>query len=136
MDVHDNDSLTDEERAKSEKSLLEAANEFISNQAEKSIASNDEEDDLLEPDKKRKKVGANRKATAKKDKVFDAKLAVCNEVRKHPELYQITHKGYQNKQLKDAIWQDVSEAVSNAIDTHTPVEECKKHWTALKESTR
>lgn len=67
--------------------------------------------------------------------VFDEKVAVSQQVRIHPELYQITHKGYQDKQLKDSIWQNVSKTINDA-GIPISVETCKKHWTALKESTR
>lgn len=55
------------------------------------------------------------------DLLFEVKAAVCNEVRKHPEIYQITHKGYHDKPLKDANWKRISEAVSIAIGEETSV---------------
>lgn len=125
----DNNSLTAEERENAADELLKEAEKFIEkgNQAD-----GDNDDEVKEPSRKKKR---GRNAT-KKDQLHDVKVAVCNEIRKYPELYQITHKSYQDKQLKESTWQAVSEAVSKSIGTSTSVDICKKHWTALKESTR
>lgn len=136
------DGLTAEERANAESGLLKAVDEFMKQQSEGASASNNDqeesndEDATFEPDRKKRRTKRATKKAAKKDIVFDAKVAVCKEVRKHPELYQITHKGYQDKHLKDSIWENVSEAVKSCINKPISVDECKKLWTALKESTR
>lgn len=83
---------------------------------------------------KRKKTAPKRKT--KKEKEFDIKVAICEQVKVHPELYQINHTDYHNKEMKEAIWQKVCEAVAISTKATITVADCKKFWTALKESTR
>lgn len=86
------DSLTAEERAKGEEELMAEVDKFVANQNTHTEPIDEEEDE--QPKKKRKKPQSKGKPAPKKDLVFDVKMAVCNEVRKHPELYQINHKEY------------------------------------------
>lgn len=51
----------------------------------------------------------------KKNLEYDAKAAICKEVRKHPAIYQITHKDYMNKPIKDAIREQISQTLMQEI---------------------
>lgn len=157
--------LSAEDKQKAEDGLMAAADEFMKNQSDKKGGSGGSDMDIeeeSEPDARKKKVRnpkanndksknnkpsnnksnkttekvQSKKRVAMKDVLFEVKAAVCNEVRKHPEIYQITHKGYHDKPLKDASWNQISEAVSIAIGEEISVEKCQKHWRALTESTR
>lgn len=136
MADNDDEFLSVEEREKAEQELLAACEKFVESEEKTSDSefnTDATEQDDFEPAVKKRKA---KKRVAKKDQVFDVKVAVCNEVRKHPEIYQITCKGYQDKNLKDASWKEISISVSEIIGIATSADTCKKHWTALKESTR
>lgn len=123
------DGLTPDERRIAEEGLEQAAMKFLKG----SDVGETSDIDMEEGATKRKK---KSKPIPKKQQEFDVKLAVCNEVKSYPELYQINHKKYHDKELKEAIWQKVSDAVTTSIGLPCSVAVCKKFWTALKESTR
>lgn len=142
-----NEDLTEAERDAAVKDLTDAALSFSrSNRKRKegiSYMEVEESDEMDETDGAGKSDGGKqikrkgkRKRVLKKVAEHAIKVAICSEVRKHPEIYQITHKEYSNKQLKDASWQQISKEVSQIIGSEIMVAECKKYWTALKESTR
>lgn len=76
------------------------------------------------------------KAPKKKDREYEAKVAICAEVRKYPPLYQIIHRDYSNKAAKDAIWEKISASMMKTFGPHMTVKMCHKLWDALRESTR
>lgn len=82
--------------------------------------------------KKRKRV----KKPTKRDQELEVKLALCEEVRKYPCLYQITSKEYSNKIAKYTIWHKISVVLSDNFEKHITVLEVRKFWDALRESTR
>ncbi|XP_058832735.1 uncharacterized protein LOC131690762 [Topomyia yanbarensis] len=96
------------------------------------------QEDILEqentepPPKKRKRTFK----PTKRNYETEIKLALCAEIRKYPCLYQITNKDYSNKIAKDAIWHQISSTVSSSLNRSVTVLECRKHWDALRESTR
>lgn len=76
------------------------------------------------------------KKSTKKESEFEIKVAVCKAIRDHPQVYQITHKEYSNKQIRDAQWLEISQKVSKLVGEDTDVDKCRKIWNALRESTR
>lgn len=108
----------------------------------------DKHDEDYQPAKKSVKVvksptpstasSSSSKATKRKKKDLEhaAKVAICEEVRKHPAIYQITHQNYMNKITRDAIWEEISDALINKLGPSMTVQNCRKMWDALRESTR
>ncbi|KAL2099401.1 hypothetical protein ACEWY4_005881 [Coilia grayii] len=47
----------------------------------------------------------------------------------YPELYDFSHKNYQNKHLKQAAWSRVSFAVDRSV------KECQKKWKYLRDES-
>lgn len=76
------------------------------------------------------------KTVLKKDREYNAKIAICEEVRKYPALYQITHRQYANKVDKDAMWEEISLALKKKMGPKMTVKYCRKLWDSLRESTR
>ncbi|XP_055308301.1 uncharacterized protein LOC129572380, partial [Sitodiplosis mosellana] len=131
--------LTPEELKIAEENLLQAAFESIGTRKRRQDASSIADLPVVECESLEGSSGKKKKKkerTTKKDQEFIAKVAVCEEVRSYPQLYQISHKQYHDKEVKDAVWKLVSEGVTNRIGSPVTVTECKKFWTALKESTR
>lgn len=135
------EGLTEAERDAAVQGLTEAALNFAgrpkSNRKRKDIVTDMDIDelDVVDGEKPNEKKGRSKRVS-KKAAEFDIKVALCNEIRKHPEIYQITHKDYANKQAKDAIWVNISKEISQNLGSQISVADCKKYWTALKESTR
>lgn len=77
-----------------------------------------------------------RHRPTKKEKDFVAKVAVCAEVRKYPALYQISHKEYHVRPLKDSIWTKVAKAVSETVSEVVNVDDCQHMWKTLRGATR
>lgn len=86
------------------------------------------------PSKQKKKKATA--TTTKKAREYDMKVAVCKSMRQYPPIYQITHKNYSVKPIKDQMWRKISAEVTEAIGRVVPVRECQKLWEALRESTR
>lgn len=96
-------------------------------------------DEDYEPTGKKKKASTAKKVnkkTTKKEKEFDDKVAICKEVGKQPAIYQITHRDYSNKQVREKIWQQISKDLIESNGEHMTIRQCKKIWEALRESTR
>lgn len=102
------------------------------------VQSDDDTDIDYSPSIKKSK-GAkliSSKKPKKKDSEFDVKVALCSTIRAFPQVYQITHKEYSNKQIKDGCWIEISQKVSTMVGEEISVAACRKYWDALRESTR
>lgn len=86
--------------------------------------------------KRGKKAAKKPKAQTKKQQEFGVKVAVAAEVRKNPALYQLTHKGYQDRPLTESLWKSVSENVSTQTGEEKLPQDCKDIWRAMRESCR
>lgn len=96
-------------------------------------------DENYEPSGKKKKSSNSKKGNkkiTKKEKEFADKVAVCKEVSKHPAIYQIIHRDYSNKQIREKIWHEISKNLIESVGEHMTIHQCKKTWEALRESTR
>lgn len=87
----------------------------------------------LTPGPSREKVA---KHESKKEVEYEIKVKICRHIRQHPAIFQISHRDYGNKIVKDALWEEISKSISSEIGKHVTVAECRKYWDALRESTR
>lgn len=154
---HQSSDLTEEERSKAiadlEAEALASTNlhiEYLDDEEYEDIEMFDVVDDLRDvdyvPNKRSKRVSAPSPSPStssssssklkKKDREHAAKVAICQEVRKYPSLYQITHKEHLNKVAKDAIWEEISASLKGKIGPKMTIQHCRKLWEALRESTR
>lgn len=104
----------------------------------------DKDKDYLPPNPKKSKQSRPSSASSstsstkilKREREFEMKVAICEEVRKYPALYQITHKNYANKGIKDSNWKEISETLKIRFGPTMTISYCRKLWDALRESTR
>ncbi|KAL5286788.1 hypothetical protein ACFFRR_008039 [Megaselia abdita] len=61
-------------------------------------------------------------------RVQEGTLEYINIVKKHEEIYNITHPGYKNLESKSIAWKRISEEINLPIDT------CKRKWKNLRDS--
>ncbi|XP_055309487.1 uncharacterized protein LOC129573201 [Sitodiplosis mosellana] len=83
-------------------------------------------------EKKRKKVvksGASDSGT-KKDREFDDKKKLAEEISKHPHIFDIIDPSFCDKQKQHATWNQIAVAVN------LPVDKCISHWNSLKRSAK
>lgn len=137
--------LTEEERQSIVEDMMEEIEKGKSNspddEFEEEFLDNSDNtlDENYEPSGKKKKSSNSKKGNkkiTKKEKEFADKVAVCKEVSKHPAIYQIIHRDYSNKQIREKIWHEISKSLNESVGEHMTIRQCKKTWEALRESTR
>lgn len=140
------DGLTEKERKKAIAEHMKEIDNHIEKQKQQKNQT-DEEDGLSAESeenvpsakgkrKRGKRAAKKPKVQTKKQQEFGIKVAVASEVRKNPALYQLTHKGYQDRQLTESLWKSVSENVSKIIGEEKLPQDCKDIWRAMRESCR
>lgn len=80
--------------------------------------------------RKRKNLRSNEKGAKKKDREFDDKKKIAEEVSKYPHIFDINNQQFSNKQLQQATWKKIATAVK------LPTTTCVNHWNSLKRSAK
>lgn len=83
-------------------------------------------------EKKRKNstAGGGDGPSKKKDREFEIKKKIAEEVAKYPNLFDICDKSFADKPKTQATWNKVAAAVE------LPVQTCVNHWNSLKRSAK
>lgn len=93
----------------------------------------DDMDETYQPPNKKRPTPSPASSSAssstkgkKKELEYDMKVAICNQVRNFPSLYQITHQNYSNRAEKDAIWEQISVSLCTKFGPKMTVQKCRK----------
>lgn len=83
-------------------------------------------------DRKRKAKSSDGKdaKVKKKEREFELKSKIAQEVAKYPHIYDIRHKSFADKQLQASTWKKIAAAVDLEINQSV------KFWESLKRSAK